>query len=768
MAAAVGFTPPTGLDLAFGPGAGAAVASAKLLVVGAGGIGCELLKNLAATGFTGVTLIDLDSIDVSNLNRQFLFRRRHVGAPKADTAAAAVEGLVPGAAVAPRVGNIKDKAFDADYFRRFVVVLNALDNVEARRHVNRLCLAAGVPLVDSGSTGYDGHVAVIKGGATECYDCTLKGAQKVYAVCTIRSTPDKPVHCVVWAKALYDLMFGPADASNVLADLDGGGVHAAAGEAGDGETGAGGGGEAPLSKVANGGPPAAAPAGDEVAAGDATAASAAAPGVSAPAAAAGGAAPLPPAGTSDSAAARKAAAASAPAAEAAAAPSTSGGDPTSVEKDDAKRVRYDGVEEADAFVARVAHRVFHADVAEQAAMTELWAKREPPIPLDVAALAATTTGGGGPWAGHQAVAAGGTLDLLSQTAWDVEASAAALTGTLTRLVATRSAAFGTLTFDKDDADALAFVTAASNLRSAAYGVPLQSPWAVKGIAGNIVHAIATTNAVVAGLLTLEAVKVVAAMAAPGEDLSATRSIFVLKEPSGDGVKGRPRRLCMPERLAPPAPGCYVCSSGQLTLRVDAATCTLRTLVEGVLRGELGVLEPQVSVSGPGDYHNTLYECGEGLEADEVAAYEAALDTPLATLRAGHGAALGVEDFAQALKVTLHVAHVEGGWEEEAHPRAWEVVGRAPAAAAAAAEAPAAAAGAGAAAAAPAGPAEDADELEIVEPAATAAAAAEPPAKKRRRDDPAAETEAGGAKKAKPAPSANGKGGEGDDAVWTID
>lgn len=223
MAASVGFTPSAGLDLAFGDGAGAAVARAKLLVVGAGGIGCELLKNLAATGFRGVALIDLDTIDVSNLNRQFLFRRRHVGAPKADTAAAQVEALVPGAAVAPRVGNIKDKAFDADYFRGFDVVLNALDNVEARRHVNRMCLGAGVPLVDSGSTGYNGHVAVIKGGATECYDCTPKAAQKVYAVCTIRSTPDKPVHCVVWAKALFDLMFGPEDASNVLADLDGGG-----------------------------------------------------------------------------------------------------------------------------------------------------------------------------------------------------------------------------------------------------------------------------------------------------------------------------------------------------------------------------------------------------------------------------------------------------------------------------------------------------------------------------------------------------------------
>jgi len=455
-------------------------------------------------------------------------------------------------------------------------------------------------------------------------------------------------------------------------------------------------------------------------------------------------------------------AAAADGAPTAAAAAAGGGDPTSVEKDDAKRVRFDGVEAPDAFVTRVAARVFHADVAEQAAMADLWAKRDPPTPLDVAALAASAAG-----AGLEAAATGGTLDLLSQAPWDAAASAAVLVGTLRRLLATRAPAFGSLTFDKDDADALAFVTAASNLRSAAYGVPLLSPWAAKGIAGNIVHAIATTNAVVAGLLTLEAVKVVAAGATDGADLAATRSVFVLKEPSGDGAKGRPRRLCVPERLAPPAPSCYVCSSGQLALRVDTATVTLRQLVEGVLKGDLGVLEPQVDVAGPGDYHNTLYECGEGLEADEVADFERRLDQPLGALHVGHGAAVGVQDFAQRLRVTLHVAHVEGGWDEAAHPRPWELVGRAPVATAetpaAAADGDAATATATAAAAAP----EDADELEIVEPGAPAAAAdaGGPPTKKRRRAEPPAGTEPGAPKKVKTAAAAADADG---DVVVMID
>ena len=97
-------------------------------------------------------------------------------------------------------------------------MLNGLDNLEARRHVNRMCLAAEVPLVESGTAGYLGQVSVHVGGATECFDCQPKPTPKSYAVCTIRTSPDKPIHCVVWAKdLLFPLLFGPRDEEN---DLD--------------------------------------------------------------------------------------------------------------------------------------------------------------------------------------------------------------------------------------------------------------------------------------------------------------------------------------------------------------------------------------------------------------------------------------------------------------------------------------------------------------------------------------------------------------------
>jgi ubiquitin-like 1-activating enzyme E1 B len=91
-------------------------------------------------------------------------------------------------------------------------VLNALDNIDARRHVNRLCLATSKTLIEAGTTGFDGQSFVIAKGQTACYECEPKPTQKVYPICTIRSTPDKPVHCVVWAKEFFKLLFGnPAE-----------------------------------------------------------------------------------------------------------------------------------------------------------------------------------------------------------------------------------------------------------------------------------------------------------------------------------------------------------------------------------------------------------------------------------------------------------------------------------------------------------------------------------------------------------------------------
>lgn len=85
--------------------------------------------------------------------------------------------------------------------------MNALDNRAARNHVNRMCLATDIPLIESGTAGYDGQVELIKKGKTQCYECTPKAAQKTFPGCTIRNTPSEPIHCIVWAKHLFKLVF---------------------------------------------------------------------------------------------------------------------------------------------------------------------------------------------------------------------------------------------------------------------------------------------------------------------------------------------------------------------------------------------------------------------------------------------------------------------------------------------------------------------------------------------------------------------------------
>jgi len=90
-----------------------------VLVVGAGGIGCELVKNLVLSGFEDITMIDLDTIDYSNLNRQFLFRANHVNRPKALVAREAVLEYPHdvGLDIKAEHGNIKEARFGPDFFK---------------------------------------------------------------------------------------------------------------------------------------------------------------------------------------------------------------------------------------------------------------------------------------------------------------------------------------------------------------------------------------------------------------------------------------------------------------------------------------------------------------------------------------------------------------------------------------------------------------------------------------------------------------------------
>ena len=124
--------------------------------------------------------VDMDTIEISNLNRQFLFRKHHVGQSKSKVAAEAVKSFCPAANIITMQDNVKDSKFDLDFFKQFDMVLNGLDNDEARRHVNRLCLATGVPLVESGTMGYRGQVCALNHMCAATTNLDYMGASLFY------------------------------------------------------------------------------------------------------------------------------------------------------------------------------------------------------------------------------------------------------------------------------------------------------------------------------------------------------------------------------------------------------------------------------------------------------------------------------------------------------------------------------------------------------------------------------------------------------------
>lgn len=148
------------------------LASARVLVVGAGALGNELLKNLALLGVGTVVVVDLDHVENSNLSRCVLFREDDEGRPKAEVVARAAAALNPEVTVVPVVGDVRT-AFGLGLFRDVDVVLGGLDNREARLYINRCCWKTGTPWIDGAIEGLLGTMRVFVPGGGACYECTM-------------------------------------------------------------------------------------------------------------------------------------------------------------------------------------------------------------------------------------------------------------------------------------------------------------------------------------------------------------------------------------------------------------------------------------------------------------------------------------------------------------------------------------------------------------------------------------------------------------------
>lgn len=148
------------------------LAAAKVLVVGAGALGNELVKNLALAGVGTVVVVDMDTIENSNLSRCVFFRPSDEGRFKAEVVCEAARGLNADVAFHPVVGDVRH-AIGLGSFRDFDLVLGGLDNREARLHTNQACWKAGVPWIDGAIEGLMGVVRVFSPPDSACYECTM-------------------------------------------------------------------------------------------------------------------------------------------------------------------------------------------------------------------------------------------------------------------------------------------------------------------------------------------------------------------------------------------------------------------------------------------------------------------------------------------------------------------------------------------------------------------------------------------------------------------
>ena len=414
-------------------------------------------------------------------------------------------------------------------------------------------------------------------GETACFECNPKPVPKSHPICTLRDTPDKPIHCIVYAADLLFPRLFSAD-PNAKSDLD---------------------------------------------------------------------------------------------------------------EEDAVELsaftRKDGESGAD-YAVRVFDFVFRYKIERLLEKEEMWKTRARPTSLPSFAELVPE--------GAAAAAAGSDPTLKALTAckslvglsdpnkvWSVADAARVFVSSAARILA-RDEGQGTEKFDKDDALAVEFVTATAVLRSSNYNIPPQCLFDAKGMAGNIVHAVATTNAIVGGLIVVEALKVLRARKskkdaptdAPEPPCCAYKYTFVKQHKSNN-------RLLEPIDPDTPNPKCVVCGNARLELVCDVESLTLGELLDGVLKKKVGMNMPEIE--GP---NTTLYLGEDDLDEDEIELYARNKRTTLNKLPAGgvtDGMILSVSDFSQSFNFELKVTHRPAAeWDEEEEPERYELRGDVTAAAAA--------------------------------------------------------------------------------------
>lgn len=185
---------------------------ANIFMVGSGALGCEFLKNLALMGVScgaegKLTITDDDVIEKSNLSRQFLFRDWNIGQAKSTVAASAAALINPHfniEALQNRASPETENVFDDTFWENLSVVINALDNVNARLYIDARCLYFQKPLLESGTLGAKCNTQMVIPHLTENYGASRDPPEKQAPMCTVHSFPHNIDHCLTWARSEFE------------------------------------------------------------------------------------------------------------------------------------------------------------------------------------------------------------------------------------------------------------------------------------------------------------------------------------------------------------------------------------------------------------------------------------------------------------------------------------------------------------------------------------------------------------------------------------
>lgn len=235
----------------FGEAVQRKLGSTRAFLVGAGAIGCEVLKSWALMGVgcgeqgkgkgagsaaaaaSGagaggpaestegdlsfadegcgpggmVHVTDMDHIEKSNLSRQFLFRAGDIGSPKSVTAAAAARRMNPSMRVRAHeqpIGGTTEDYFRAPFWKGLDVVCTALDNVQARLYADTMCVRHLLPMLESGTSSTKGNTQIVVPHLTENYGAQRDPPATSFPVCTVKQFPGKIEHTLQWAREWFE------------------------------------------------------------------------------------------------------------------------------------------------------------------------------------------------------------------------------------------------------------------------------------------------------------------------------------------------------------------------------------------------------------------------------------------------------------------------------------------------------------------------------------------------------------------------------------